>query len=235
MDRIVNYLDAPSGSLILDAGCGTCSHSVRLAKRGFRCCAVDFSQEILKKAESYVREHGLQEWITLHCKDITCLSFDSNSFDYIFCWGVLMHIPDLKKAVTELCRVLRVGGRIIIEEDNMHSIQGILPYMVRKSVFRNSQIIWTPAGIEYWIETPSGRLLARKANIRYLIDILRENNIKINKRWAGQFTELYTKLPNPVIRKAIHVWNEVWFRFIRLPQFAFGNILLGEKQGFDER
>jgi len=34
-DYIAGVLDAPRDSIILDAGCGTCQHSVRLAKRGF--------------------------------------------------------------------------------------------------------------------------------------------------------------------------------------------------------
>ena len=233
IDRVVRALNAAPESLILDVGCGSCRHSVRLAKRGFRCYAVDFSQEILKKAETYVREQGLQERVTIKCEDITRLSFESNSFDNIFCWGVLMHIPDLKKAVAELCRVLRPGGRIIISDSNMHSPQAILTYIVRKLIITNNQTTMTrtPSGIEYWIKTSAGPLLARKANVGYLIDVLRENDVIVKKRWAGQFTELYIWLPHPILRKPIHAWNEFWFRFIRLPQFAFGNIILGEKQG----
>jgi hypothetical protein len=105
-----------------------------------------------------------------------------------------------------------------------------LVYIAGKSLFRNSKVMRTPAGIEYWIETASGPLLARKANIGYLIDLLRENNVIIKERWPGQFTELYTRLSHPILRKPIHAWNEVWFRFIRVPQLAFGNILVGEKQ-----
>jgi 2-polyprenyl-3-methyl-5-hydroxy-6-metoxy-1,4-benzoquinol methylase len=230
-DRIVQTLDAAPESLILDAGCGTCAHSVRFAKRGFRCYAVDFSQEILKEAETYVREQRLQERVTIKCEDITSLSFESNSFDYILCWGVLMHIPDLKKAVAELCRVLKPNGKIVISEVNMHSLQATLTYIVRKLMRTKYQIAMTPSGMEYWMKTSAGLLLARKANISNLINILRENDVIVKRRWPGGFTELYIWLPHPILRKPIHAWNEFWFRFIRLPQLAFGNILYGEKQG----
>ncbi len=42
--------------------------------------------------------------------DITAMTFDDNSFDAIVCNHVLEHIPDDKKAMKELCRVLKPGG-----------------------------------------------------------------------------------------------------------------------------
>lgn len=39
-DCIVNVLNAPINSSILDGGCGTCAHSIRLASRGFIVYAV---------------------------------------------------------------------------------------------------------------------------------------------------------------------------------------------------
>ena len=42
--------------------------------------------------------------------DITSIPFNDNSFDLIMCAHVLEHIPDEKKAISELYRVLNVGG-----------------------------------------------------------------------------------------------------------------------------
>ena len=115
-DRIEKFLNANYGSVILDVGCGICAHSVRLAKRGFYCYAVDFSNAILEEAKIYVHKRNVEKQITIQNEDITNLSFDDNSFDFILCWGVLMHIPDLERAVAELSRVLRPEGKIIIIE-----------------------------------------------------------------------------------------------------------------------
>jgi len=49
-DYIADILHAPSNSTILDAGCGACAHSMRLASRGFSVVAIDFSEYILKIA-----------------------------------------------------------------------------------------------------------------------------------------------------------------------------------------
>jgi SAM-dependent methyltransferase len=47
--------------------------------------------------------------------DICDLPFDANSYDFIFCNHVLEHIPDDKKAMQELFRVLKPGGTAIIQ------------------------------------------------------------------------------------------------------------------------
>lgn len=47
--------------------------------------------------------------------DLTSLSFADNSFDCIICYHVLEHIPDDKKAMRELCRVLKPSGWAIIQ------------------------------------------------------------------------------------------------------------------------
>ena len=45
-----------------------------------------------------------------HCMDITDIKFEDDSFDYIICNHVLEHVPDDRKAMSELYRVLRPGG-----------------------------------------------------------------------------------------------------------------------------
>lgn len=48
-------------------------------------------------------------------EDITGLSFDDNSYDFIMCIHVLEHIPDDKKAMRELFRVLRPNGIALLD------------------------------------------------------------------------------------------------------------------------
>jgi ubiquinone/menaquinone biosynthesis C-methylase UbiE len=109
-DYIVHFLNAPKNYTFLDAVCGTCAHSVRLANRGYLVQAVDFSENILKKAEKNVKMRGLQKKIKIQNEDMLSFLFKDNSFDYILCWGVLMHIPDIERAVSENTRILRPGG-----------------------------------------------------------------------------------------------------------------------------
>jgi 2-polyprenyl-3-methyl-5-hydroxy-6-metoxy-1,4-benzoquinol methylase len=48
--RILNSLSAPRGAEILDAGCGTCRHSVRFHRQGCSVRAVDFSDSAIERA-----------------------------------------------------------------------------------------------------------------------------------------------------------------------------------------
>ena len=47
--------------------------------------------------------------------DITDLKFSDNYFDWIICYHVLEHVPDDRKAMQELLRVLKPGGKAIIQ------------------------------------------------------------------------------------------------------------------------
>jgi len=47
--------------------------------------------------------------------DITSINYPDNTFDYIICCHVLGHIPDEKKAIDELFRVLKKGGKAFIQ------------------------------------------------------------------------------------------------------------------------
>lgn len=56
-------------------------------------------------------------------EDVTCISFADNSFDIIFCSHVLEHIPDDRRAMRELRRVLKPGGFAILQvpiKDTFH-------------------------------------------------------------------------------------------------------------------
>ena len=83
-DRLTKRLGQPEGSHALDIGCGICANSVRLARRGYRVSAVDYSESILEPARSNVREQGLADRITIDRGDILDLAFPTDHFDLCF-------------------------------------------------------------------------------------------------------------------------------------------------------
>lgn len=230
-DYIKSVLNAQKGATFLDAGCGTGAHSIRLAKRGFSVVAIDFSEYILKRAELNIRSIGLQDKIMLQRESILSLPFADGTFDYILCWGVLMHIPDVEKAISELERVLKKGGILVISEGNMYSLQSIIPRNLRLLLRKGKATVnKTAAGIEYWRSTPAGKLLTRHANVGWLKNKFKSDGFTINKHVSGQFTELYTRFSSHLFRNFIHGFNNFWFKYIKIPYFAFGNILIVQKQ-----
>jgi ubiquinone/menaquinone biosynthesis C-methylase UbiE len=229
-DYITLVLNAPENSTFLDVGCGTCAHSIRLANRGFFVHAVDISESILKIAETNVKSKKMQHKISIRRQDVLSLSFEDETFNYILCWGVLMHIPNIEKAISELTRVLKPGGILIISEGNMYSLQSIiLRNLKRVQKNKGVDVRETPAGLEHWIINSSSTLMTRHANMKWLIVRFRDNGFTVRKRCAGQFTELYTKVSSHYLKNLIQRFNRFWFNVIRIPQPAFGNILILEK------
>jgi ubiquinone/menaquinone biosynthesis C-methylase UbiE len=55
------------------------------------------------------------EFISEYRLDLTAIDLPDNSSDLIICYHILEHIPDDRKAMTELFRVLKPGGNILIQ------------------------------------------------------------------------------------------------------------------------
>ncbi len=231
IEFIASELESSRELTLLDAGCGICDYSLRLARHNFAITAVDFSESVLINAEANVRAHGCQEKITLQRENLLSLSFADETFDCILCWGVLMHIPEVEVAMAELVRVLKPGGRLVISEGNMHSLESRILLRVKRMLGKlKEEVVETKSGMEYWAESASGKLLSRQINIQWLTGRFAAMGLSLEKHVAGQFTELYSRFSLQVISKAIHAFNRFWFSKIRLPGAAFGNILIFRKK-----
>jgi ubiquinone/menaquinone biosynthesis C-methylase UbiE len=228
--RITKVLNAPARSIVLDAGCGSCGHSIRLANHGFLVHAVDLSEPVVTRARLMVSANALTRQITIHRANLRSLPFKDATFRYVLCWGVLMHIPDLSKAISELIRVLGPGGTLIISENNMYSLQGMIRLFLKRLLgIGRAAINKTPAGIEYWYKNSDDALLTRQTNIRWLIRELETNGFVMKAHFPGQFTDLYTSVSSPVMKSFFHGLNELWFKYVRSPHLAAGNILIAQK------
>src|SRR5262245_42125638 len=91
--KMVGILEPARGSVVLDAGCGTGVHSIRVARLGFKVHAIDISGVVLHNAEQNAQKAGVADRIKFEQGDLTKLRFADASFDNIFSWGVIIHIP----------------------------------------------------------------------------------------------------------------------------------------------
>jgi len=107
--NIIKVLLGEDKGPILDCGCGEGHLLEKLSGIKY---GVDFSDVALKRA----RERNPDAEI--HQADIKNLPFCDNFFTATTCSEVLEHIPDYKKAIQELVRVTRCGGKIIISVPN---------------------------------------------------------------------------------------------------------------------
>lgn len=230
-DEVARRLGAPAGATILDAGCGSCAKSLLLARRGFHVVATDFSADALRMAGPTLEAKGVRDRVTLKQGDLLDLPFADGEFRYAICWGVLMHIPQLEKALSELARVLAPGGQLVLSEGNMYSAQSIAMRALKKVLGRGrARVERVPAGLESHEDTPTGHLLTRQTDMTWLARHMASLGLELKARIPGQFSELYAIVPGRPLKRAIHVVNDVWFRHIRRPGPAFGNILIFEKR-----
>jgi ubiquinone/menaquinone biosynthesis C-methylase UbiE len=228
MHEVIRYLNPPPHALFLDAGCGTGDHSMRIARRGYRCIGIDISESILNSARTNVSKAGLSSKVSLVCQALEDLSLADNSIDFIHCRGVLMHIPEWEHAVGHLCRVLRPGGRIVILEMNDKSFERFLVGAVRRIRSSHSKMIRTAGGIEFWSEEDESPFVVRIANISYLIHQLEIHGVRTVKTLASEFWDI-NRFPSGVLRNAAIVFNLLWFS-LHLPCFpSSGNAIIAEK------
>jgi 2-polyprenyl-3-methyl-5-hydroxy-6-metoxy-1,4-benzoquinol methylase len=224
-ERILAKTQAPPGSVFLEVGCGPGFHAMRLARRGYRVKAVDFSDAALGAARENVRAAGLEHLVDIDREDLIDLSYADHSFDYALCWGVLMHVPELERAIEQLSRVIAPGGQLIVHEGNVHSPEAIA-ILTAKRIARRPGLRRTPAGVEHWKQTSAGPLLTRRANIPWLIAAFERQGLLLRRRLPTQLTELYTKPPWGWTKNGIYALNDYWYRHVGISRLAVGNTLL---------
>jgi len=100
---------------VLDAGSGTGAFSLaflRAAPQKFQFHALDTSPHMLAEAQRTYRDEGIEA--SLHLGDVRTLPFDSGSLDVVLSAHVLEHLADPQAALSEMIRVLRPGGLLLI-------------------------------------------------------------------------------------------------------------------------
>lgn len=226
-DFIAECFGPPGDHRVLDAGCGSGTKSMHLARRGYHVLGLDFSSAILGPARQAAAAAGLADRIEFAQGDLTAIDLPGGSVRRIVCWGVLMHVPAIDQAVAELARVLEPGGTLIVSEGNQRSLQAVTLRWLKRLLRRNrAEVLRTPAGIEVWEDTGSGKLMTRQADIPWLIREFERYGLKLARRRAGQFSEIYMLLPWKPLRLLVHAFNNAWFQWVRRGGPAFGNLLV---------
>lgn len=109
--KIINYRKL-KGKLVLEVGCGLGTMAAQFAEQGAKITAIDITHRAVELTLKRFKTFGMKG--NLEIGDAENLSFKENTFDFVFSWGVLHHTPDTQRAVDEIYRVLRHGGKAAI-------------------------------------------------------------------------------------------------------------------------
>lgn len=109
--KVAELLGPVRGLRVLDLGCGTGRHALRLAAAGANVTAIDFSDGMLAQA----RKRAGTLPVEFRAHDLTrSLPFTDASFDRIICGLVLDHIPQPAPLFAEMRRVCSPAGCAVI-------------------------------------------------------------------------------------------------------------------------
>lgn len=149
VDLFGDKLELDAQSVCVDLGCGGGYVSHEIAAR-FACktIGIDFSDAAIQRAgktfgasnANCVFKHG----------PVTKIPLPDNCADAVLCIGILEHVPELEQALSEIKRILRPNGQVVIFTSNRYSIM----YFDRllKQCFRvwryGYQKNWSPKGLK---------------------------------------------------------------------------------------
>lgn len=96
------------GKLAMDAGCGTGRHMYHAARYGAEVIGFDLGEAVdvaYRNTKQFAKAHVVQA-------DIYNLPFKKKIFDYVYCIGVLHHLPKPKEGFINLLVYIKKGGHI---------------------------------------------------------------------------------------------------------------------------
>lgn len=111
--RVVSMSKAQEGERVLDVGTGTgvlIPHILRVVGSHGSIVAVDISPEMIAVAKA----KGFPENVEFLLADIEKTGLPSNSFDRVICNAAFPHFTDKSRALSEMIRMLRPGGTLVI-------------------------------------------------------------------------------------------------------------------------
>lgn len=115
-EKMVSLSEARPGERVLDVGTGTgvvANHAASIVGPEGRVVGVDLSEEMLCAARSEAGKLGLGN-VEFRKMDAEHLDVPDGSFDHVYSLCAILHFPDASRALAEMNRILRPGGRLVV-------------------------------------------------------------------------------------------------------------------------
>lgn len=189
-----------AGKRLLEIGCGRGGLACGLAAapdRPLQIVGADYAATALRKAQSFARQNRLLV-INWEVVDIQAIAHPSETFDTVISCETIEHVPNPQKAIAELARVLRPGGRLFVTTPNYLGALGLYRAYLR---LRGRQ--YTEVGqpinkfmllplTRYWVKQAGLRVTAVDAVGHYLpvpgrppVRLTLLDNFRLLTRWFG--------------------------------------------------
>lgn len=140
------------GKNLLEIGCGLGTDLMQFARGGAQVTGIDLTPRSIELVKQRFALEGLP--VDARVADAERLPFSDESFDVVYSFGVLHHTPNTQRAIHEVHRVLKPGGKIIImlyHKNSLHVLLGAPLFSLLGRWKRREQSV-----IEDWIRIYDG-------------------------------------------------------------------------------
>jgi 2-polyprenyl-3-methyl-5-hydroxy-6-metoxy-1,4-benzoquinol methylase len=117
-ERGLQVLGDSNRRRLLDVGCSAGRFVALANERGFEAEGTDIQPEAVQQGRAHFG-------VRLHCGDLLAQGFPAGSYDVVTMWDVLEHLPDPVAYLREVARILKWGGRVLVQVPN-NSIRVLL-------------------------------------------------------------------------------------------------------------
>jgi SAM-dependent methyltransferase len=194
-----------AGKDVLEVGCGTGVHARLLAEAGAHVTAIDLTPTAVELTQRRLALHGLEANVIE--ADAEQLPFADACFDFVWSWGVIHHSADTGRAIAEIARVLRPGGRVALMVYHRSSITYWVQYQLIRGVLGGRLLRESPAEIA---NRYSDGVIARHYTRGELAALLAPLFERVETRVMGQLGEavpLPARLRGSVERAIPESWR----------------------------
>lgn len=200
-NTIFEFITNEEPGLVLEIGCGKGDLTTKLSKKYKKIVSFDISSGGINKARQRIEKNCICEFLI---SDATKLPFCNNIFDTVIFSEVLEHTLDQKKCISEIHRILKPNGVLILTTPNSGGIHRNLKKIISKLLnkpFRfSSQITDNPlSSLELELLLLPYFFILKKRGLIYSLPYLHilksKNLINISKR-ISEFIENNNYFPN---------------------------------------
>lgn len=193
--EFLGRLQIVPGTRMLDVACGAGQISIPAARAGAEVIGLDIASNLVAQARAHAREAGLD--VEFEEGDAEDLPYDNGSFDLVVSLMGAMFAPRPERVASELLRVCRPGGRVVMAnwtpEGHVGQMFRIMGAYAPPSPLMASPLRWGDEGTVHerllaaqWLETTR-----RHYPIRYpfpplqVVEFFREYYGPANRAFAG--------------------------------------------------
>ena len=134
-NTVLEFLSPKQGEKILDVGCGNARDIACIVQQGAEVTGIDISEGMVAESRVELEKLGYNK-VTLEVGDATQLHYADSEFDKVLCSEVIEHIPDADKALSEIYRVLKPNGILVLSTPNPKSWYGFDRYVIWERILR---------------------------------------------------------------------------------------------------